>query len=581
MTVTAESTNYHNRGSVAEAEGDNILWKFETGDCIYGTPIIENDILYVGSLDSCFYAINSETGTQLWRYKTQNRVYSTAVKYENILCFESGNILYGLNLMGELLWTYTLYDSAFLNQHDEWDYYHSSPCLVGNVVYIGSERGMVFGIDIRNGEKVFQCQTPTADHTIETTPAVYNNTVYFGDWNGVFYAYNLSSGNMVWQYDTKNDVTYGWVNAIVTDPIIFNDAVYFAGRSCNLYCLDARNGEKRWLRRDGGDMWLVGGPTIVDSAIIIGSSYQHTVRSIDALTGLLRWSSNVEYRENGKPVIDGDLVYIGTESDVDSKVGTLCALNKSDGKMKARLIAGTQIYPAPVIHNGKIFFGGADGYVTSVNQQEFLDVSNPDTYLTSPDTIDLGNLNKNGGTFSTKVYVYNGGNAPDSVNAASYTSQVKLQPSVFWIAPHDSQAVTLTISLSALKPKRYQCTVRFFSNCSFVPINYGRIVTFTVVDSPAEIGSDDETPAVFSLSQNFPNPFNPTTLINYTLPKTSNVRLTLFNVIGEEVAILVEGMKQAGSYSYRLDGDGLASGVYIYRLRADELVQTRKLLLVK
>src|SRR3990172_2788853 len=151
-----------------------VAWSFKTSDRIQASPVIYDDILYIGSFDSCFYAIDSKTGLEVWHYKTQNQIYSTPVKYNNILCFESGNVLYGVNLQGNLEWEFTLYDGEFQNQHDEWDYYHSSPALVDSIVYIGSEKGLVFGVNARTGEKVFECQTPSANFTIETTPAIYD-----------------------------------------------------------------------------------------------------------------------------------------------------------------------------------------------------------------------------------------------------------------------------------------------------------------------------------------------------------------------------------------------------------------------
>ncbi len=85
----------------------------------------------------------------------------------------------------------------------------------------------------------------------------------------------------------------------------------------------------------------------------------------------------------------------------------------------------------------------------------------------------------------------------------------------------------------------------------------------------------------YALSQNYPNPFNPTTTITYTLPRSSRVKLTLFDVLGREVEVLENAYKTAGSYSVRFDAGGLASGVYFYRLQAGEFVGTRRLLFLK
>ncbi|HTX18888.1 MAG TPA: T9SS type A sorting domain-containing protein [Bacteroidota bacterium] len=100
--------------------------------------------------------------------------------------------------------------------------------------------------------------------------------------------------------------------------------------------------------------------------------------------------------------------------------------------------------------------------------------------------------------------------------------------------------------------------------------SYSDIVQ-TVVSPPAE----------YHLSQNYPNPFNPTTTLSYDIPGRSHVVLSVFNTLGERVAELVNGEKEAGTYVVTFDARGLASGVYLYRMEAGGFVQTRKLMVIK
>lgn len=88
-------------------------------------------------------------------------------------------------------------------------------------------------------------------------------------------------------------------------------------------------------------------------------------------------------------------------------------------------------------------------------------------------------------------------------------------------------------------------------------------------------------PEKFSLEQNYPNPFNPTTKINFDLAKSSNVRLVIFNSLGQEVETIFEGVKPAGSYQADFNGSSLSSGTYYYRLETDYYTETKKMQLVK
>jgi hypothetical protein len=95
------------------------------------------------------------------------------------------------------------------------------------------------------------------------------------------------------------------------------------------------------------------------------------------------------------------------------------------------------------------------------------------------------------------------------------------------------------------------------------------------------IGDGDTIPKTFSLGQNHPNPFNPTTTIGFSLPKPSRVTLRIFDVSGRLVRTLADEEMPAGVHRKIWDATGVATGVYFYRIQAGDFVQTRKLVLLK
>jgi hypothetical protein len=107
----------------------------------------------------------------------------------------------------------------------------------------------------------------------------------------------------------------------------------------------------------------------------------------------------------------------------------------------------------------------------------------------------------------------------------------------------------------------------------------GRIFGFN--DNTLSLTASQFSPAKFELSQNYPNPFNPSTTIRYALASRSRVTLTVFNTLGQQVSTLVNETQDAGYHDVRFDGSGLASGVYFYRMQAGDLVQTKRLLILR
>jgi hypothetical protein len=110
------------------------------------------------------------------------------------------------------------------------------------------------------------------------------------------------------------------------------------------------------------------------------------------------------------------------------------------------------------------------------------------------------------------------------------------------------------------------------------------IIDFTATTDPSVDVEDEEIPNQYFLSQNYPNPFNPSTKINYGVKEGGQVTLKVYNILGVEIATLVNGYKPAGTYEAFLNASatgGLSSGVYIYSLSVNGFRQTRKMILEK
>jgi hypothetical protein len=123
------------------------------------------------------------------------------------------------------------------------------------------------------------------------------------------------------------------------------------------------------------------------------------------------------------------------------------------------------------------------------------------------------------------------------------------------------------------------CATTTWSSSSAPP---GRANTRFVVNPLIGIGNNNtEIPNVYSLSQNYPNPFNPVTQIKFGIPKQGFVTLKVYDILGREVAQLVNTVKAAGTYVIDFDASKLASGTYFYRIESGSFTDVKKMVLIK
>jgi len=145
--------------------------------------------------------------------------------------------------------------------------------------------------------------------------------------------------------------------------------------------------------------------------------------------------------------------------------------------------------------------------------------------------------------------------------------------------PNDSVDVTFLADLSALSlDSTYNMHVYAIDENGSKSLAYMHEIA-VVVTGVNELTT--LTPKKFNLSQNYPNPFNPETRIKFSIPKLSNVSLTIYNALGQKVTDLFNREFKAGFYDVKWDASGFASGIYFYRLRSDNFVSVKKMFLLQ
>lgn len=170
--------------------------------------------------------------------------------------------------------------------------------------------------------------------------------------------------------------------------------------------------------------------------------------------------------------------------------------------------------------------------------------------------------------------------SPDSSRMAFFSYILDAGGTIYTYSPADRRLFKYT----NCGGEGYEYHLKWLNNDTIVYFNatWGFIYGLAL-DHPlgVENAGVSTLPVSMELSQNFPNPFNPLTTINYQLPHPGLVTLKVYDILGKEVALLVNEEKSAGSYSVDFDASKLASGVYIYQLRANEYLSSKKMLLLK
>ena len=317
-------------GSSAAVPKGTLTWVFATGREILASPVVANGVVYVGSIDGIFYAVDARTGDELWRFAAENWIESSAA-------------------------------------------------VAGGVVYFGSNDGRLYALDAQTGEKLWEYP---AKFSIKSSPALANANVYFTTGEYMIYALNARTGEMLWTFETKGDVS--------ASPVVANGIVYVGDLDSFFYGLDAVTGRRRLhFRAYGGTAAsaAVSGTTVyfanthgvffaVDGMARNWPNEQGTrfffyriyVQILGAIppkwlmppaqTGLLWWT-----RLGGplysSPAFFDDRLFIGTAN-------RLLAVNVNTHGVDWEFTTGDIVSSSPAVMEGVVFAGSGDGNLYAV-----------------------------------------------------------------------------------------------------------------------------------------------------------------------------------------------------------------------
>jgi hypothetical protein len=166
----------------------------------------------------------------------------------------------------------------------------------------------------------------------------------------------------------------------------------------------------------------------------------------------------------------------------------------------------------------------------------------------------------------------------DSLSIKIYPSWLALASASGHIMPGSSETATISFRAGNLAPGIYTGTVYLETNDPNTP---SVTIPVSMEVQPTGIEESDNLPIEFSLSQNYPNPFNAQTTIQYSLPEKSMVTIDIYDILGRKIETLAEGIEPAGNHQAIWDAIGQSSGIYFYRIKAGDKVETKRMVLMK
>lgn len=282
-----------------------VAWKFKTGGRVYSSAATTHNKVFIGSGDSCLYALNRQTGALLWKVKTGGAVHSTPLVYNGTVYAASfdGKLYAADEATGILRWTFT---SGGEKMHDLWDYYLSSPIVSDGLLYWGSGDKNLYALDPATGKEAWRYTTGDVVHA---TPAVDSNRLYIGSFDGHLYCLNKKNGKLIWKFKTIGD-TYFPKGEIQKGVTVHGGVVYFGSRDYNIYALDAKTGTGHWNRKEMGS-WVIATPLIYGDNIYFGTSDTHRFYALGKDYGEDRWTLKLNMRVYGSAVAVDSTIFFG------------------------------------------------------------------------------------------------------------------------------------------------------------------------------------------------------------------------------------------------------------------------------
>ncbi len=294
--------------SFSTTRSQTVAWKFASKAAFVASPQAKDEVIYIGSTDSFFYAIDAREGKKQWSVKTGGDIRSTACLVGQQLYFLSGDgYLWCVNTRGTLQWKFRTGGERKYERYSFADYYQSSPVYSNGILYFGSGDHHVYAVEAITGKLKWKFKTGNVVHT---NPVISNGKVYVGSFDGWFYALDQQAGTLKWKFKSVGQ-RYFPLGEFNGSPTVAGDAVYVGARDFNFYALDTAKAFCLW-NRSFLKGWAITTPLFRDGSLYVGTSEDRVFLSLDPADGHSKWSFDAGFNIFGSPEWSDSAIYFGT-----------------------------------------------------------------------------------------------------------------------------------------------------------------------------------------------------------------------------------------------------------------------------
>jgi outer membrane protein assembly factor BamB len=317
-----------------------VLWQVNLGASAPASPPLINGVLYAGSADGVFRALDAATGDERWRFDTGGNDAPHPTVAEGLVFVGDNNPGEDANEGHGTLFVLDADDGS-----EVWrlpDAQTSGPLVIDGTLYLGIKEGYLAALDAANGTERWRAATGQ----ISRSAAMADGTIYTGGKDGNVYAVDAATGEERWRYRTEGG-TLG--TPAVVDGTVYEIA--FDGPADRLYALDAATGEERWRFAVGARMQ----PPAVANGMVYLPTGDGGVYALDAVTGTARWRFPIDSESVYPQILAGQTLF------VSGAIPTLYAVDAATGKEQWHVDVAGPIGAPPIVSGGMIFLGTQTG----------------------------------------------------------------------------------------------------------------------------------------------------------------------------------------------------------------------------